>query len=47
MTNPFGYYRFFGLHAGQTYTFAPRSKQFNYAVQQIAIDEVTFINISP
>jgi hypothetical protein len=39
MTNPFGYYRFYNVSAGQTVTIAVRSKNQNFSTQVINVTE--------
>lgn len=45
ITNPFGYYRFVGVAAGQTYTVRVRSKRYTFAPQIISPNnELTELN---
>ena len=38
-TNPFGYYRFAGVPAGQTYLFSPRHKRYEFQPRAVTINE--------
>jgi len=45
ITNPFGYYRFIGVAAGQTYTLRVRSKRYTFTPQVItANSDLTGLN---
>lgn len=50
-TNPFGFYRFADVPAGETYIVAPRHKQFGFAPQVLFVDgardDLDFIAVAP
>jgi hypothetical protein len=41
LTNPFGFYRFTDVQAGATYSFALEHKRFEFAPQNVTINEGT------
>ncbi len=41
ITNPFGYYRFFQVAVGETYTFRVRSKRYIFTPQVVAVNNET------
>lgn len=47
-TNPFGYFRFFEIQAGQTYIVSISSKRFSFAPQVLTVmEDLTELNFSP
>lgn len=47
MTNPFGYFRFAGLPAGETYIFNVRHKRYAFVPQPITVtEEITDLNLT-
>lgn len=48
LTNPFGYYNFNGLNAGETYVFEVRSKGYSFAPQVLFLgSNLTDVNFTP